>query len=79
MGRRDLSRESATVDGRPAMRIESETTGEGLYDAGIRSYQYFVDLGDATMVASTYDVGTLSFDRKRRILDAMMETLAFQR
>lgn len=78
LGRRDVSRQETTVNGRRAMRIEGESTGEGLYDRGTRSYQYFVDLGDSTMVASTYDAGSLSFDRKHRILDAMMETVAFR-
>lgn len=78
LGRRDLSREPTTVDGREAVRIESETTGEGLYDAGIRSYRYLVDLGDTTMVASTYEAGSLPFERKRRILDAMMATFDFR-
>jgi hypothetical protein len=78
LGRRNLSRERTTVDGREAMRIEGETTGEGLHDRGIRSYQYFVDLGDTTLVASTYDVGSLPFERKRSILDAMMATFDFR-
>jgi hypothetical protein len=78
MGRRDLSREPTTVDGREALRIESETTGEGLHDRGIRFYRYLVDLGDTTMVAATYDAGTLPFERKRRILDAMMATFDFR-
>jgi len=78
LGRRDLVRERTTVDGREALRIESETTGEGLHDRGIRMYQYFVDLGDTTMVASTHAVGALPFERKRRILDAMMATFTFQ-
>lgn len=79
LGRRDLTRERTTVDGREAMRIEGETTGEGLHDRGIRSYQYFIDLGDTTLVATTYDAGSLPFDPKRRVLDGMMETLAFTR
>jgi hypothetical protein len=78
LGRRDLARERTTVDGREAMRIEGETTGDGLYDRGIRSYQYFVDLGDTTMVAATYEAGALPFERKRRILDAMMATFDFR-
>lgn len=76
-GRRDLSREATTVDGRQARRIEGESTGEGLYDRGIRSYQYFVALEETTMVASTWDAGSLPFERKRRILDAMLETVQF--
>jgi hypothetical protein len=79
MGRRVISREETTVDGREAMRIEGETTGEGLHDRGIRTYEYFVHLGDTTMAASTYDVGDLPFERKRRILDDMMETFDFVR
>jgi hypothetical protein len=78
LGRRDLVREPTTVDGRRAMRIEGETTGEGLHDRGIRSYQYIVDLGDTTMVASTYEAGSLPLERKRRILDAMMATFDFR-
>jgi hypothetical protein len=78
LGRRDLSREETTVDGRRAMRVEGETTGEGLHDRGIRSYQYLVDLGDTTMVASTYEAGSLPIQRKRRILDAMMATFDFR-
>jgi predicted small lipoprotein YifL len=78
LGRRDLTRERTTVDGREALRLESETTGEGLHDRGIRMYQYFVDLGDTTMVAATHDVGVLPFERKRRILDAMMATFDFR-
>ncbi len=77
-GRRTLSREPATVDGREAMRVEGETTGEGLHDRGIRSYQYLVNLGDTTMIAATYDVGDVPFERKRRILDAMMATFDFR-
>ncbi len=78
LGRRDLSRERTTVDGREALRIEGESTGEGLHDRGIRSYQYFVDLGDTTMTAATYSVGAMPFERKRRILDAMMATFDFR-
>lgn len=74
-GRRDLSREPTRVGGRQAMRIHSETTGEGLYDAGIRYYHYLVDVGDGTLTATTYDVGSPTFERKRAVLDAMMETL----
>lgn len=75
LGRRDLVRERTTVDGHEAMRIDGESTGEGLYDRGLRSYQYFVDLGERTMIATTYEGGSVPFERKRRILDAMMETM----
>ncbi|CAN5715534.1 hypothetical protein BH23GEM6_BH23GEM6_24510 [soil metagenome] len=78
IGRRAIASERTTVDGREAIRIEGETTGEGLHPPGIRSYEYFVDLGDTTMVAATYDVGALDFRRKNRILDSMMATFDFR-
>jgi hypothetical protein len=78
LGRVDLARGETTVAGHHAVRVESETTGEGLHEPGIRTYQYFVELADdRTLVAATYDAGELDFQRKRRILDAMMATLAF--
>ncbi len=72
--RRELSRQETTVNGREAVQIESEATGEALHPEGVRSYQYFVNLGDTTMIASTYDGGTFPYDRKRRVLDAMLAT-----
>lgn len=78
MGRRVISRESTTVDGREAVRILGETTGEGLHDAGIRMYEYLVDLGEETLIAVTYDAGTPPFQEGRRVLDAMMASFDFR-
>ena len=78
MGRTILAREPASVDGREGVRILAETTGEGLHERGIRYYEYLVDLGDTTMVATTYDAGTPDFETRRRILDAMMARFDFR-
>ncbi len=72
---RVLSRAETTVAGRRALRIESEATGEVMHPEGTRSYRYLVDLGEETLVAATYEAGTLDFASKRRILDEMMSTL----
>lgn len=77
MGRRTLSQEQTTVAGREAVRILGEETGEGLHDRGIRSYRYVVDLEETVFIGSTYSVGKLPFDRKRRILDDMMASIDF--
>lgn len=74
-GVRILTRTPTTVAGREAVRMEIESTGEALRDAGARSYMYVVNLGGASLVLSTHDAGTLDFARKQRILDAMVETL----
>lgn len=79
VGRTTFSRAQTSIDGRQASRIEGETTGEGLHPPGIGSYEYFVDLGGATLIAVTYDAGGMPFERKRRVLDAMMSTLEFVR
>ncbi len=74
----EISRERTTVDGRAAVRMESESTGGGLHEPYFRAYQYFVDLGEETMVATTYDAGEPTFERRRRILDAMMRSFDFR-
>lgn len=79
LGRRVISREAARVDGREAMRMLSESTGDGLHEPGLRAYQFFVDLGDTTMIATTYDADAEpAFERRRRILDAMMASFDFR-
>jgi hypothetical protein len=78
LGRREISRRPVRVDGREGVAMLSESTGEGLHDAGLRAYQFFVDLGATTMVATTYDVGEPDFERRRRILDAMMASFDFR-
>lgn len=77
-GRRVLLQEDTSVNGRRAARMEIETTEDLLRPAGSRTYGYYVDLEDATLVAETHDVGELAYDRKQRILDAMVATLHFR-
>lgn len=79
LGRHETVREFSSVDGRSAVQMDAVSTGHGLYDRGMKSYSYFIDLDGTTMIASTHDVGDLPFERKRRILDAMMETVRFGR
>ena len=74
-GVRVLTRTPTTVAGREAVRMEIESTGEALRDAGARSFMYVVNLGDASLILSTHDAGTLDFARKQRIVDAMVQTL----
>jgi hypothetical protein len=74
-GEQQLSREEMVWLDRRASRIESVSTGEGLYDAGLRSYRVVVDLGGEVFVAATFDAGELPFEEKRRILDSMLGTL----
>jgi hypothetical protein len=75
-GVRVLSTEAWRVAGQPALRRLVEQTGEGLLDAGVRSWEYVVHWGDGrTLVAVSHDVGAPAFDIKRLVLDSMMARL----
>jgi hypothetical protein len=67
--------EPTTIDGRRAVRMEIEATGEGLRDAGGLTYRYVVELDAGVLIAATHDVGTLPYEEKRQVLDRMMGTL----
>ena len=71
---RILSSEETEVAGGRAVRRETEATGEGLFDAGTRACQYVVDLGPQTLVASTYDVEGLDYERNCTVLDRMVQS-----
>jgi hypothetical protein len=71
----ELSREETTVAGRPAVRVETVSTGDGLLPEGIRSYRYAVDLDGRTLVAVTRDVEGLDYAGNQDVVDAMMASL----
>lgn len=75
LGRRVLAREPAEVAGRPAALLRTESTGDGLLPAGVRGYHYYVDLGERTLSASTFDAGEPAFATRQQVLDAMVATL----
>lgn len=72
------SRGETTVAGRDALVVDARSTGGALLPEGTRSHRYVVDLGERTMIASTDDTGDASLDERRRILEAMVETLELQ-
>lgn len=69
-----VSRE-VEVAGRPALRRETESTGEGLLSAGVRSLEYLVDLDGETLIAATRSQGRLDFERNGEVLQEMVATL----
>lgn len=74
-GIRIVSSEEVEVAGRPAVRRETESTGESLFPAGIRALEYLVDVEGETLVAVTRSRGELDFERNREVLDRMVATL----
>ncbi|HEX7196035.1 MAG TPA: hypothetical protein VF364_04275 [Candidatus Limnocylindria bacterium] len=71
-----ISSTDTTVAGRDATVREVETTSEGPTPPGTHVYEYVVSLADGRFLhASTDSLDETEFAERRRILDAMMETL----
>jgi hypothetical protein len=75
---RELSRQSVTINGREAVIVESESTGQALLPEGTKAYRYIVKLDDKALIASTYGVSGMQYERNKQILDRMMRSLSFQ-
>lgn len=75
MFERELAREETTVAGFPAVRLELEATGQGLYDKGTRTIVYLVDRDVAPFVvrAQAFPDGELHED----VLDQSVQTVRF--
>lgn len=69
------SSEETEVDGLPAVRQETVGTGEALIPEGVATTTWFVDLGDATLIATSYDVGEPPYEEKVAVLDRMMASM----
>ena len=73
---RVLSTERLAVDGRPALRIEAEASGEGLAPRGMRSLRYVIDLGGGkSLIATTHDTDSANYESEKRTLAVMVESL----
>lgn len=71
-----VDRRTATVDGRPAVRAETLATGNGLLPPGTRAVSWFVDAGDATLVATTSEAAEAGHLQDNvKVLDGMVESL----
>lgn len=76
----DRDRREATVDGRPAVRVEGQVAGPSLYPEGTEYVRWLVDVTDggspATLFVDAYDLGfDVEFDRAVRVLDAMVASV----
>ncbi|HZG35289.1 MAG TPA: hypothetical protein VEY87_05520 [Gaiellaceae bacterium] len=76
--RRDVRAEDFELDGRRARRADYVATGQAFVPAGMRVYEIVVDLGRDSLIATLRDVEGLDFERGRRILDRMVESLRLE-
>lgn len=70
-----LARADVEIAGREAIQRETESTGEALLPAGVRSTQYLVAVDGETLMLETVEFEGLDYERNRRVLDAMAQTL----
>lgn len=75
-------RAETVLDGRRAVRLSYEASGDGLRRAGTPVTSYLVDLGErdgrpATLIASTIGTGTFDYPRNVIVLDRMARTITF--
>lgn len=74
-------REVRSIDGHRAVRIERESSGEGIVPQGTLLTSYFIDLGSGVgdtgqvLVADTIDYTTIDYQQSKRVLDQMATTL----
>ena len=76
-----LAREQTTVGGRPSVRYETESTGEGLLDKGSRVYSYVIDRsGRSFEVATAWFPGTspAEYQDRKQIVDQAVHTIRFR-
>jgi hypothetical protein len=78
----EQSRAVSTVDGLQAVRVESQSTGEGVYPAGTATVTWLVDLSvgvddePATLFVNAVDVrDDVDFDRAVTTMDRMVRSL----
>jgi hypothetical protein len=74
---RVLARRETTVEGRRAARIETEATGQGFEDRGVKVTTWVVDReGGALLVRTTGFPGKGDYPSRQATLDRAIETLA---
>ena len=73
-----LLKENTTVAGRAAVRFETKSVQQGLYDAGTRHYGYAIDRGSKVFVLSTLGVPSETrYDSWKFVVDTARGTLRF--
>jgi hypothetical protein len=74
-----LEREETEVAGQRAFRMEAESTGDGLLDAGVRYYQVVVAVNGESLILATYDLDEQDYERNREVVDEMADSLELLR
>lgn len=73
---RVISSERLTIEGRDAVRVESEATGEGLAERGMRSVRYVLDLGNGKTLVATTNATSDAYAHNQDVLARMVATIS---
>ena len=75
---RVLCRSETTVAGVRAVRLETETTGEGLLERGTRQLAYVLDRdGAAWILQTTSRRGDGDYEARKNVLERAVQTFRF--
>lgn len=75
-----VSREETTIEGRRAVRYESQATGSGLFDKGSRIYSVIIDNDGRAFEILTFwfpGTSTSEYQLRKGIVDDMVKTVRF--
>ncbi|MFP3915774.1 MAG: hypothetical protein ACLFWM_12925 [Actinomycetota bacterium] len=76
---RDAERAVTAIDGLQAVRLEYESTGEGLWPEGTPVTLYAIDVGgeadDATLIIDTIGLPAFDYERNQTVLDRMARSV----
>ncbi len=78
-GLKEISRTETTVGNRRAVVTETESTGMTILPKGVRSYKYLIDFKDKTLIVVTYQVKSQNYQRNKKVLDKMVESIEFSK
>ncbi len=78
-GLKEISRTETMVGNRRAVVTETESTGMTILPKGVRSYKYLIDFKDKTLIVVTYQVKSQNYERNKKVLDKMIESIEFSK
>lgn len=73
---RVISTQRSMIEGRNTVRVESEATGEGLAERGLRSVRYVVDLGNGRTLVATTNATSDAYARNQEVLARMVASIS---
>ena len=75
---RTLDSQEMIISGRPAIRLERESTGEGYFERGLTAYGYVLDVNGRAFIAWTTNMGTGDYAAFKETVDQAVPFVRFR-